>query len=446
MLMQVAINDTNEYNSVSRNKQTNYTLPAVFHLIKRNVIMIKPELLSPAGDLEKLKVAFAFGADAVYMGSSVLGMRAAAKNFSLEEMEEGINYAHSLGKKVYITVNIFAHNDDFIGMEEYFIQLEKMKADALIISDFGIFELARKTIPGIPIHISTQTSSTNYHSVNFWKNLGAKRVVLARELSINEISQIVTKADGIEIETFVHGAMCMAYSGRCIISNYMNHRDANRGHCSHPCRWQYTMTEEKSGQSLPVFEDDKGTYIFSSKDLCMIQHIPALVKAGIGSFKIEGRMKTSHYVAAVTKTYREAIDDYFNDPLLYESKKAYYLDELYKTHHREFTTGFYFGPVSHEDYFYQGDEGQLQTQDFLAIADSYDARSGICSVIQRNKFDAGDRIEILRSSGKNHIQKIKVLYDKDGNKIDSAPHPKEIIKFKVEVPVAKFDIVRKVRG
>jgi putative protease len=406
--------------------------------------MQKPELLSPAGDLEKLKVAFAFGADAVYMGGRALGMRAKAKNFDSDEMEEGISYAHSLGKKVYITANIFAHNDDFTGMEEYFLNLEKMKADALIISDLGIFELAKKTVPNMPIHISTQANNTNWRAVNFWKNLGAKRVVLARELNLNEISEIRGKTEDIEIETFVHGAMCMAYSGRCIISNYFSHRDANRGECSHPCRWNYTLMEEQSGESLPVFEDDKGTYIFSSKDLCMIEHIPALVNAGISSFKIEGRMKTSHYVAAVTKTYREAIDDYFEDPLLYESKKVYFLDELYKTHHRDFTTGFYLGPVSDKDYFYQGDDTQLQTQDFLAIADSYDARSGICSVVQRNKFDAGDSIEILRANGKNHIQRIKVLYDKDGNKIDSAPHPKQIIRFKVEVPVEKFDIVRKV--
>ena len=405
--------------------------------------MPKPELLSPAGDLEKLKVAFAFGADAVYMGGKALGMRAKAKNFDFDEMEEGIKYAHKLGKKVYITANIFAHNDDFTGMEEYLQKLNKMKADALIISDFGVFELAKKTVPDMPIHISTQANTTNWRAVNFWKNLGANRVVLARELTLNEISEIRDNTAGIEIETFVHGAMCMAYSGRCIISNYMNHRDANRGECSHPCRWNYTLVEELSGKSVPVFEDDKGTYIFSSKDLCMIEHIPALVNAGISSFKIEGRMKTSHYVAAVTKTYREAIDDYFEKPEFYHSKIEHYNEELAKTHHRDFTTGFFFGPVDENDYYYQGDK-QIKTQHFLALVEDYDENTGYCKVLQRNKFEAGDNIEILRAKGKNHTQKIDFMYDTDGNKIDSAPHPKQIIKFKAEVPVEKFDIIRKV--
>ena len=404
--------------------------------------MKKIELLSPAGDLEKLKVAFAYGADAVYMGGKALGMRAKAKNFEIDEMEEGIKHAHSIGKKVYVTTNIFARNADFSGIEDYFLKLEQIKADALIISDFGVYEAAKKTIPKMEIHISTQANNTNYASVNFWKGLGAARVILARELSIGEIAEIHQKTAGIELESFVHGAMCMAYSGRCLISNFMNGRDANRGECSQPCRWNYTLMEEKSGKLLPVFEDDDGAYIFSSKDLCMIQHIPSLVNAGIKSFKIEGRIKTSYYVGVVTKAYREALDDFLSDPALYESKREYYQAELGKISHRDYTTGFYFGKMTEDGQAYT-DIPQLGTQDFLAMVHGYDEKTGMCDIEQRNKFEVGDAVEVIKTKGANHCQTIDAIYNENGEKVHSAPHPLERLKLRLEVPVGRYDMIRK---
>jgi len=405
--------------------------------------MNKIELLSPAGDLERLKVAFAYGADAVYMAGKTLGMRAKAKNFELDEMEEGIKHAHSLGKRVYITANIIARNDDFTGMEEYLKELGKIKADALIISDLGIFGLARKTLPDIEIHISTQANSTNYASVNFWHQLGASRVILARELSLGEIAEIKKKVPAIEVETFVHGAMCMAYSGRCLISNYMNSRDANRGGCSQPCRWNYALVEEKSGAIMPVYEDEQGTYIFNSKDLCMISHLPDLIRAGVSSFKIEGRMKTSYYVGAVTKAYRQAIDDYYTDPELYNSNRAHYQAELEKISNREYTTGFYYGKMSENDHCYKGDS-HAKMQDFLGIVEDYDRRTGICTLEQRNKFSVGDKVEIFRARGESHTQLIENMYNEDGEELQSAPHPQQKIKLAVNIPVERYDMIRKV--
>jgi len=354
-------------------------------------------------------------------------------------MEEGIRHAHSLGKKVYITANIIARNEDFIGMEEYFRQLAKIKADALIISDLGIFETAKKAVPEMEIHISTQANSTNYVSANFWKKLGASRVILARELSIKEIGEIAAAAD-IELETFVHGAMCMSYSGRCLISNYMNGRDANRGGCSQPCRWSYSLVEEKSGELMPVYEDETGTYIFNSKDLCMIEHIHEMANAGIRSFKIEGRMKTAYYVGAVTRAYRRAIDDFQKDPELYKNNIPSYAAELAKISHREYTTGFYFGQIKESDHNYRGDS-HAKMQDFLAIVEDY--REGFAFIEQRNKFVKGDFVEIFRADGESFIQEITDMYDEDGNEITSAPHPLQKIKLKVDKPVAKYDILRK---
>jgi len=404
--------------------------------------MIIPELLSPAGDLERLKVAFAYGADAVYLAGKALGMRAKARNFEIEEMHEGIKYAHSLGKKVYVTVNIIARNEDFIGLDDYFTELNKIAPDALIISDLGIFDMARKSLPNMEIHISTQANTTNFASANFWKKLGASRIILARELSLREISEIRKLSPDVELESFVHGAMCMAYSGRCLISNYMNGRDANRGGCSHPCRWDYALVEEKSGALIPVFEDNEGTHIFSSKDLCMIEHIPELINSGIMSFKIEGRMKTVYYVAAVTKTYREAIDDFISDPNLYAARVPYYKEQLSKICHREYTTGFYFSPISEEDHCYT-DGSHTKTQDFYAIVENYDPASGFCFVEQRNKFEVGERIEVLKTKGENFSQIIEALFDIDGNPVLSAPHPQQKLKFKAEKPVERFDIIRK---
>jgi len=404
--------------------------------------MKKPELLSPAGDIEKLKVAFAYGADSVYLGGEAFGMRSKAGNFTLEEIEEGIKYAHSLEKKVYITVNICAHNDDLAKMEKYFQELENLHADAFIVSDLGVFDLAKRVAPKTDIHISTQANTTNYASVDFWQRLGAQRVILARELSLEEIGEINIKVPNIELETFVHGSMCMAYSGRCLISNFMNHRDANRGACSQPCRWSYMLIEEKSGDAIPVYEDEHGAYIFSSKDLSMISHIPDLVNAGIDSYKIEGRMKSSYYVGAVTKIYREAIDDYFIDPELYGNKVPYYKNELSKMSHREYTTGFYYGKITGEDHAYYDTE-QIRIQDYLGIITGYDEGTGFCVIEQRNKFDVGEKIDIVRASGENHTQEVKVMLGENGACVSSAPHPKQKIRLKVDVPVKKYDMLRR---
>jgi len=404
--------------------------------------MKKPELLSPAGDIERLKVAFAYGADSVYLGGEAFGMRSKAGNFTLDELKEGLKHAHSLEKKVYITVNICAHNDDLPEMEKYIKELENLNADALIITDPGVFDIAKKAAPNTDIHISTQANTTNYASVDFWRRLGAQRVILARELQLKEINEIKIKVPNIELETFVHGSMCMAYSGRCLISNFMNHRDANRGHCSQPCRWSYMLVEEKSNEAIPVYEDEHGAYIFSSKDLCMIAHIPDLVNAGVDSFKIEGRMKSSYYVGIVTKIYREAIDDYFDDPELYTGKIPYYQSELSKMSHREYTTGFFYGKVTGKDHAYY-DSDQIRIQDYLAIVDSYDENTGLCVVEQRNKFDVGEKIDIIRASGEIHTQEVKTMLDEKGIRISSAPHPKQKVQLKVDVPVKELDMLRR---
>jgi len=404
--------------------------------------MKKPELLAPAGDLERLKVAFAYGADSVYLGGKAFGMRAKADNFTIDEIDEGIRYAHNLGKRVYVTVNICAHNDDLAEMEGYFQKLEGLNADALIVSDPGVFELAKRVAPKTDIHISTQANTTNHAGVSFWQRLGAQRVILARELQLNEIGEIKAKVPDIELETFVHGSMCMAYSGRCLISNFMNDRDANRGNCSQPCRWSYMLVEEKSGDAIPVYEDEHGAYIFSSKDLNMIAHIPDLVGAGIDSYKIEGRMKSAYYVGLITKIYREAIDDYFENPDLYSSKIPYYQSELSKISHREYTTGFYYGKITGDDQAYY-DSGQIRIQDYLAIVNSYDKSTGFCEVEQRNKFEIGEKIDIIRTFGETHTQVVKIMLDEDGEQISSAVHPKQKVQLKVDVPVGKFDMLRR---
>ena len=314
----------------------------------------KPELLVPASSLEVLKVAVMYGADAVYIGGEMYGLRAKAKNFSKEDMKAGIDFAHQHGKRVFVTANITAHNRDLDGVRVYFEELKEMEPDALIISDPGVFAIAKQVCPGTEVHISTQANNVNYMTYLFWQQQGAKRVVSARELSLEEIKQIRQNIpDGLEIETFVHGAMCISYSGRCLLSNYFTGRDANLGACTHPCRWKYYIMEEsRPGEYLPVEENERGTYIFNSKDLCMIEHIPDLVEAGIDSFKIEGRMKTALYVADVARTYRQAIDDYFQSPSLYESRKEYYMQEISKCTYRQFTTGFFYGPATHDTQIY----------------------------------------------------------------------------------------------
>ena len=290
----------------------------------------RPELLIPASSLEVLKTAVIFGADAVYIGGEAFGLRAKAKNFSMEDMREGITFAHQHGVKVYVTANILAHNSDLAGVRTYFEELKEIGPDALIIADPAVFEIAKEVCPEIERHISTQANNTNYGTYNFWWKLGAKRVVSARELSIEEIKEIRANIpEEMEIESFIHGAMCISYSGRCLLSNYFTGRDANQGACTHPCRWKYAVMEEtRPGEYMPVYENERGTFIFNSKDLCMIEHIPELIDAGIDSLKIEGRMKTALYVATVARTYRKAIDDYLEDPEKYKANMPWYLDQI----------------------------------------------------------------------------------------------------------------------
>lgn len=404
----------------------------------------KIELLAPAGDLEKLKIAVLYGADAVYLGGTSFSLRAKAKNFDTEQMREGIEFAHVHGVKVYVTCNIFAHNEDFNSMSDYFRELEQLGADAILVADPGVFALARKTVPNMDIHISTQANNTNYHTALFWKELGATRIVMARELSLREIKEISDNIpEELEIEAFVHGAMCISYSGRCLLSNYLTGRDANKGACSHPCRWKYYVTEEnRKGEYMPVVEEERGTYIFNSKDLCMIDHIPELVDAGIMSLKIEGRIKTAFYVGTVIRVYREAIDDYLKDPALYESKKQYYIEEVAKASYRGFTTGFYYGKPDQNEQIYTT-SAYIRSYDFIGMVKDYDPKTGFALVEQRNKFNIDDEVEFISPSAGLVKQKVTEMYTTDGESVTSAPHPQQLLKIKVAAPVKPFDMMRK---
>ncbi len=403
----------------------------------------KPELLVPASSLEVLKVAVVYGADAVYIGGEMYGLRAKAKNFSMEEMREGVVFAHARGKRVFVTANITAHNRDLSGIREYFAELaEQVKPDALIISDPGVFAIAREVCPEIEIHISTQANNVNYQTYLFWKQLGAKRVVSARELSIEEIADIRKHIpEDLEIESFVHGAMCISHSGRCLLSNYFTGRDANLGACTHPCRWKYyVMEESRPGEYLPVEENERGTYIFNSKDLCMIEHIPELFGAGIDSFKIEGRMKTALYVAAVARTYRQAIDDYVKSPELYASRIPYYQEEISKCTYRQFTTGFFFGATTHESQIYDSNT-YIRRYTYLGLVKDVDAQ-GYAGMEQRNKFQVGDMVEIMKPSGENIPAKVLQMWDEKGEPIQSCPHPKQKIRVDFGIPVDVLDLIR----
>lgn len=403
----------------------------------------KPELLIPASSLEVLKAAVHYGADAVYIGGDMYGLRAKAKNFSMKDMEEGISYAHAHGKKVYVTANITAHNRDLQGISEYFKELSQIRPDALIISDPGVFELAGSICLDIERHISTQANNVNYAAYRFWHKLGASRVVSARELSIEEIREIRDNIpDELEIETFVHGAMCISYSGRCLLSNYFTGRDANLGACTHPCRWKYYITEEKRpGEYLPIEENERGTFIFNSKDLCMIDHIPDIIKAGIDSLKIEGRMKTALYVAAVARTYRMAIDDYYEDPALYEKKIPYYMEEISKCTYRQFTTGFFYGPTTHETQIYDNNT-YVKEYTYLGMISGENGK-GLYGLEQRNKFSIGETIEIMKPCGDNIEAKVLRIEDEDGNEMESCPHPKQRIWIDLGVELKPYDILRR---
>ncbi len=441
----------------------------------------KPELLAPAGSLPVLKTAVIYGADAVYIGGDAFGLRAGAQNFSADEMREGIDFAHAHGAKVYVTANILAHNRDLAAAEVYFEELREMKPDALIISDPGMFTIARRICPEIDIHISTQANNTNYETYRFWHDLGAKRVVSARELSMEELKEIRSKIPpDMEIETFVQGAMCISYSGRCLLSAFLTGRDANQGACTHPCRWSYALMEEKRpGEYFPVEENERGTYIFNSKDLCMVGHIPELCEAGIDSFKIEGRMKTALYAATVTRAYRRAIDDYFTDPALYEANREWYEAEVRKCTHRQYTTGFFFGKPSVEtqiydsstyinDYIYLGTVEETKRDPYPGNAEEtergpypgsteeteHDPYPGsiekmehsLARITQKNKFSVGDMIEIMKPDGRNIEVQVQAMYNGAMETVESCPHASETIWLDLAGEAQVYDVLRRRRA
>ena len=404
--------------------------------------MRKPELLIPAGSLDVLKTAVIYGADAVYLGGEAFGLRAKAKNFTNEEIKEGIAFAHERGVKVYITANILAHNRDLAGVEEYFEELKDIQPDALIISDPGVFAIARRVLPQMELHISTQANNTNYGTYLFWYGLGAKRVVSARELSLEEIKEIRAHIpEDMEIESFIHGAMCISYSGRCLLSNYFTGRDANQGACTHPCRWKYAVVEEtRPGEYMPVYENDRGTFIFNSKDLCMIEHVPEMIEAGIDSFKIEGRMKTALYVATVARTYRRAIDDYLKSPEEYRKNLEWYREEIGKCTYREFTTGFYFGKPDADTQIYDAST-YVKNYTYLGTVEAVDGR-GFVKIEQKNKFTAGQVLEVMKPDGRNVPARVEAIYDEEGVSVDSAPHPKQILYVDLGGAADVHDILR----
>lgn len=405
--------------------------------------MKKPELLAPAGNLEKLKIAIIYGADAVYLGGENFGLRAGAKNFTLKQLAEGIKFAHDRGKRVYLTLNIIPHNEDLVGLPEYIAKLKGLDLDAIIISDPGVLKIVKNIIPEMEVHLSTQASITNYAAVNFWFEQGVRRIILARELSLEEIEEIIKKSfPDMKIETFVHGAMCISYSGRCLLSNYMVGRDANRGDCAHSCRWRYYLMEEtRPGEYFPVFENERGTYIFNSKDLCMIEHLPSLIEAGISVFKIEGRMKSSYYVATVVKAYRHLIDSYFSKPKEYFFDEKW-LDEIKKVSHRYFTTGFYFAKPGGEEQRYDS-SAYIKTYDFAGLILEYDTVNQIATIEQKNRIFVGDEIEIFGPDNDFFIQKIEKMWDEEWEEIEVAPHAKQIIRMKMSKPVKPWYIIRK---
>lgn len=405
--------------------------------------MRTPELLIPASSLEVLKTAVIFGADAVYIGGEAFGLRAKAKNFSMEEMKEGIHFAHEHGVKVYVTANILAHNCDLEGVERYFEELKLLKPDALIIADPGVYMIAKRICPEIERHISTQANNTNYETYLFWHELGAKRVVTAREMSMEEIKEIRAHIpEDCEIESFIHGAMCISYSGRCLLSNYFTGRDANRGACTHPCRWKYSIVEEtRPGEYMPVYENERGTYIFNSKDLCMIEHIPELLDAGIDSLKIEGRMKTALYVATVARTYRKAIDDYQKSAKLYEENLPWYKDQISNCTYRQFTTGFFFGKPDENCQIYDNNT-YVKEYTYLGIVGEPN-EEGLYRIEQRNKFMVGQQIEVMKPDGQNLEVTVKRIVDESGNEVESAPHPKQILFIDLGIEMEVYDILRR---
>ncbi len=403
--------------------------------------MKKPELLAPAGNMEKLKMALLYGADAVYLGGKAFGLRAFGGNFTNEELQEAVDFAHKLGKKIYVTVNIFPHNSDIAKLPAYLTFLNEIKVDAILVADLGVFTLAKEYAPDVELHISTQANNTNWAAVNAWAELGASRVVLAREMSLEEIKEIREKCS-VELEMFVHGAMCISYSGRCLMSNYLTGRDANRGSCAQPCRWNYALVEEKRpGQYFPVLEDERGTYIFNSKDMCLLPYLSDVIASGVDSLKIEGRMKSVHYAASVVKAYREAIDSYFAAPDQFEVKKEW-VEELDKVSHRAYTTGFYYGRPTEKDQIY-GTSSYTQTSDFVGLVLDYDEKTGFATVEQRNNMKVGQEIEIFQPHLAGYRQILQEMYNDEGEAIQVAPHPQQIVKIRMDKPVEPYGILRR---
>ncbi len=405
--------------------------------------MKRPELLCPAKGIEELKTAVIYGADAVYIGGEAFSLRAKAKNFTENEIAEGIAFAHERGAKVHIAANILAHDRDIEEAYGYFEKMRELGPDAFIIADPGMFAIAKEVCPDTDLHISTQANNTNYRTYRFWWELGAKRVVAARELTLSELGEIRKNIpESLEMECFVHGAMCISYSGRCLLSNTLTGRDANQGECTHPCRWKYAIMEEtRPGEYFPVFENERGTYIMNSKDLCMIEHIPELMEAGIDSFKIEGRMKTALYVACVARTYRKAIDDYLESPEKYKGRLEWYREEIGKCTTRSFTTGFYFGKPGEDAQIYDN-ETYVTEYTYLGHAEEV-AEDGSFIIHQKNKFSVGEEIEIMRRSGDNTVCTVESMTDDEGNPRESAPHPGERLRVTLSAFPEEYDILRR---
>ncbi|WP_099203216.1 peptidase U32 family protein [Miniphocaeibacter massiliensis] len=405
--------------------------------------MNKVELLAPAGDLEKLKIAIMYGADAVYLAGEAFGMRKASKNFDEKQLKEGVEFAHSKGKKIYVTLNIIPHNDDLVGLEDYVNFLSTINVDALIVSDPGIYSVIRSVNKDIEVHLSTQASVTNYQTVKFWGDMGVKRIVLARELSLKEISQIKENVPNVDLEVFVHGAMCISYSGRCLLSNYMTGRDANRGDCAQACRWKYNLVEEKRpGEYYPIEETEQGTFIYNSKDLCMMDSLDDLIKSGVDSLKIEGRVKTQYYVATVIRSYRLAIDAYYNGTYTKELAE-YLLNEIKKSSHRDFTKGFFYNKPTEEDQLYES-SSYIRKYDFVGIVLDYDENTKIATIEQRNRIFKGDKLEVFGPEKEFfEFEMGSMINDKD-EEVEVVPRAREIFKTKIDYPIKPWNLIRKV--
>lgn len=411
--------------------------------------LAKPELLAPAGSLEKLKFAIHYGADAVYIGGQKYGLRSSADNFTFEEMREGVEFADRYGAKVFVAANIYAHNEDLGGLEDYLRNLQDAGVSAIIVADPAVIEACKKAAPKLELHLSTQQSTMNWRTVQFWKDEGVDRVVLAREANLEEILEIKRNVD-IEIEAFIHGAMCSSWSGRCVLSNHFTDRDSNRGGCCQSCRWKYDLFTESSEaadateEGVPLFEQGDDPFTMGSKDLCMIGHIPALIESGVDSFKIEGRMKSIHYVATVVNAYRQAIDSYMEDPEAYTLKREW-SEEIYKAANRPLNTGFFFREPGHEEHIY-GPEEKMIDYDFAGLVMDYDPSTGLAVVQQRNNFKPGQEVEFFGPGGTFFKQKVEAIWDEEGHPLDAARHPLQRVKLKVDRPVRYFDMMRKRKG